>query len=392
MPWRQVTPMDERTQMIEALHSGIYTVTQASRAWGVSRKTIYKWLKRFDAEGPDGLADRSRAPHRCPHRTPEEVALAIEDMRRAHPSWGPRKVLAYMHRHELYIEDLPAPSTAGDILKRAGLVPTRRHRRQSPAATRPVIADAKPNDLWCADFKGEFLMGDSRWCYPLTVTDYRSRYLLACRGLPSATHDATRDVFERLFHEVGLPYAIRTDNGCPFGSPSVFGLSRLTVWFMKLGIVHDPIEPGKPQQNGSHERMHRTLKRETARPPAANMLAQQARFDAFRQEYNHIRPHEAIGMQTPGDVWTPAARPMPASLPEPQYAGHMHVRTVRHTGDFTFRGTFRFLSEVLAGERVALEEIDDGIWSIFLYATELARLDEPNNRIIPARRLNRLEV
>lgn len=392
MPWRQVTPMDERRTMMAGLRCGLFSVTEASRNWGVSRKSIYKWLKRYEADGTAGLEDRSRAPHACPHRTPQEVVEAIEDVRRAHPTWGPRKILEYMRRHQLYLGDLPAPSTAGDILKRAGLVPKRRRRRQPLAAPPLSVAAAAVNDLWCADFKGEFMTGDGKWCYPFTVTDQHSRFILVCRALPSTAHEAVRAVLEALFREVGLPHAIRTDNGCPFGSASTFGLSRLVVWLMKLGIQHDPIQPGKPQQNGSHERMHRTLKSETARPPAASAAAQQARFDTFRWVYNHIRPHEGIGMRTPADIWTPSPRPMPATLPEPEYAGHMHVRRVRANGEIRFRGESLFLSEVLADEHVALEEVDDGIWSIVLYRTELGRFDERSNLIIPAGRSNRPQV
>ncbi len=391
MPWIQRTPMEQRKRMIEALLDGHMGVTQASRIWGVSRKTVYKWLKRFQAEGIAGLADRSHAAHTCPHRTPDEVAEAIEDVRRAHPWWGPRKVLAFMRRHGIYADRLPAASTAGDILKRAGLVPKRRRRRRPAQGPRPGVAAQHPNHVWCADFKGEFRTRDGRLCYPLTIMDQYSRYLLACEALSSTKHEPTRAVFERLFREHGMPCVIRTDNGCPFGSASMFGLSRLTLWWMKLGILHDPIEPGKPQQNGSHERMHRTLKTETARPPASNASEQQARFDAFRWEYNHERPHEAIGMRTPADIWTPSPRGMPSGPVRPQYEGHMVIRRVRHCGEIKFKGRLLFLSEVLAGELVALEEVEDGIWRILLYGTELARLDERSWKLIPLSRINHLE-
>lgn len=389
MPWRQVTPMEERAAMIAAVRHGCCGVAEASRQWGVSRKTIYKWLARFDAEGPEGLADRSRAPHTCPHRTPPEIVLALEAARRAHPTWGPRKLLYRLSRERQSAQGLPAPSTASDILKRAGLVPHRRRRQQPPRAAGPAVLAERPNDVWCVDFKGEFLVGPNHWCYPLTVTDQSSRYLLVCQGLTSPAHEPTRTVLEALFHQVGLPYAIRTDNGTPFGSASVFGLSRLTVWFMKLGIVHDPIQPGKPQQNGAHERMHRTLKNATARPPATNLVAQQDRFDRFRREYNQDRPHEGIGMRTPAHLWVPSQRVMPTVLPDPQYDPHMQIRRVKHTGEIKFLGTRWFLSEVLSGEQVALDEVEDGIWRILLYNTQLGWLDQKSQRILPAGRPNR---
>lgn len=281
-------------------------------------------------------------------------------------------------------EKLPAASTVGDMLKRAGLVEKRRKRtRPGDHGSVPLCAP-EPNDVWSADFKGEFLTKDANYCYPLTLTDACSRYLLGCDAKSSTEHAGAQESFERIFAEVGLPTAIRTDNGCPFCSTAIAGLSRLSVWWMKLGIVHQRIQRGKPQQNGRHERMHRTLKAETARPPAQNLKQQQERFDRFRDEYNQKRPHEALGMQTPGSLWRPSPRSLPAEMPGPQYPGHLVVRSVDRSGNLNFRGHHYHISPVLANEKMALEEVDDGVWSVIFYNTLLARLDEQTLRIVHA--------
>ena len=246
----------------------------------------------------------------------------------------------------------------------------------------------EPNDVWSTDFKGEFRTQDTRWCYPLTVSDAVSRYLLECKGLPSTEHAGAQPCFERLFREYGLPVAIRSDNGCPFCSVGLCGLSRLSVWWMKLGIVHQRIPPGQPQQNGRHERMHRTLKAETTRPPAQNLQKQQERFALFRQEYNQERPHESLGMQTPSSIWRPSRRAMPQQLKQPDYSGHMEVRSVRHQGEIKFLGHCVFISLVLQGENVALEEVEDGIWSLFFCNSLLGRIDQRNMKLVPIRQQN----
>jgi transposase InsO family protein len=373
-----------------AFESGLFSMSELCNEYGISRKTGYKWLGRYEEAGMRGLQDLKRAPHTFPHQTPEEVCAVVRAARKRHPHWGPRKLLHHLSERpprELreILESggrLPAASTAGDILKRAGLVEPRKRRPRPPHPGTEAIADVAPNDVWSADFKGEFRTRDHKWCYPLTISDASSRYLLACEGLTSVEHDGARDVFEQLFRHSGLPVAIRSDNGCPFCSQAIGGLSRLSVWWMKLGIVHQRITPGKPQQNGRHERMHRTLKSETARPPAADLRRQQERFVAFRQEYNELRPHEAIAMQTPASLWAPSSRTMPDRTPEPEYPGHMEVRTVSKSGEIKFLGYFPFVSMVLAHERIALEEVDDGIWSLFFCNTLLGRIDQRKMRLI----------
>lgn len=375
MPWHETDPVNERVKFIAAHQSRLYSMSELCERFGISRQAGYKLVARYAAEGVHGLKDRSRAPRHCPHRMSAEVEAALLEARRAHPSWGPRKLLPWLARQRPGLE-LPAASTAGDLLARHGLVqPRRRWSRPSHPGTRPLEA-AAPNEVWTADFKGEFRTRDGRYCYPLTVADAKTRFLLGCDALLCTQTAGARASFERLFREYGLPVAIRSDNGPPFCSPALCGLSRLSVWWIKLGIAHQRIEPGKPQQNGRHERMHRTLKAETARPPERDQGAQQKRFDGFRDEYNQERPHEALGQKPPGSLYTASTRAMPAVLPGPEYPGHYEKRRVRHTGGFRWRGREIFLSEVLASEQIGLEEVEDGIWSVHFFGCLLARLDE----------------
>ena len=271
---------------------------------------------------------------------------------------------------------MPAASTAGAILKRHGLItPKRRRRKATHPGSRPLVT-AAPGDVWTADYKGEFRTGDGLYCYPLTVCDAHTRYVLCCEGHLSVEQYGALGAFDRLFREHGLPGAIRTDNGVPFATQAICGLSRLAVWWVKLGIVLDRIEPGKPQQNGRHERVHRTIKAETTRPPEGDLTAQQVRFDEWRAEFNDERPHDALGGDVPADHYAPSPRPMPDVLPEPEYPGHAEIRQVSRCGTFKFRGRQRFLSQTLAGERIAFEEGADGVWSLSFYTIELGRLDE----------------
>jgi len=386
MPWRQTQPMDERVCFVFAFESGYFSMSELCSEYGVSRKTGYKWLTRFREGGVAALAERSRTPHSCSHRMSEEMAALFVAERGKHPHWGARKLLERVSKSSPEAlqqlleqgERLPAASTIGEALKRAGLVHSRKRRSRPPHPGTSDLSSVaiEPNDVWSTDFKGEFRTQDAKWCYPLTVSDAASRYLLECKGLPSTQHSGAQPCFERLFREYGLPAAIRSDNGCPFCSVGLCGLSRLSVWWMKFGIVHQRISPGKPQQNGRHERMHRTLKAETTRPPALNLEKQQERFAAFCREYNQERPHEAIGMKTPSSIWTPSKRVMPEHIPQPQYPGHMEVRSVRNKGEIKFLGQFLFVSEVLAGEYVALEETEDGIWSLYFCNTLLGRINQ----------------
>lgn len=380
MPWSETNPMKERLRFIDDLESTLYTMTELCERYGISRKTGYKWAERYVAGGLEGLLDRSRAPKRCPHRTEERVSQALVEARRQHPHWGPRKLLKILQR-EHPDWPWPAPSTAGEILKRQGLVASRRRRRRPQHPGRPKFEVQAPNDLWTGDFKGEFLTGDHRYCYPLTMADYSSRFLLGCQGQLSTAGAGARSVCESVFQAYGLPQAILTDNGNPFGSQALCGLSRLSVWWIKLGIQPLRIEPGHPEQNAVHERMHRTLAAETTRPPAADLAAQQQRFDAFRQEFNHVRPHEALDLQTPAQRYQPSLRPYPNAVPEVEYPGHYEVRRVRRDGSIKWHGRMLFLSQVLAREPVGLEEIDDGIWSLHFGSFLLARFDERERRL-----------
>lgn len=376
MPWDERTRMDQRVRFIGALWSCAYTMTELCRAFGISRKTGYKWAERYGREGPDGLKDRSRAPKSCPHRTESRCEQALLEARRKHPLWGPRKLLIVLRRrHPQW--PWPAPSTAGEILKRHGLVQPRRRRRRHPPPPKPVIEARQPNDLWTADFKGEFRMDDRRLCYPLTVADRVSRYLLGCEGKSSVARAGVQPVFERLFAEYGLPAKILTDGGSPFAcASSPRRLSRLSVWWVQLGIEPVLIEPGHPEQNGCHERMHRTLKAATASPPASGMQSQQRVFDRFRKEYNEQRPHESLQMRPPAELYTPSSRTYPQATPDVTYPGHYEVRRVRSKGEIKWRGRWLFVSKTLGRQSVGLEETDDGLWSLYFGPLLLGRYDE----------------
>lgn len=367
--------MTERHKFILAHEEGLFSMTELCERFGVSRKTGYKWLDRYREGGVDALRDRSRAPKRCPHRTPEPTRQLVIEARKAHPRWGPRKLLDYLAPRHPQVS-FPAASTVGDILRGEGLVePRRPKRRRVHPGVSPIKATA-PGEVWTADFKGEFRLGSGAYCYPLTVQDAYSRMLLVCEALPSTAHEGARPVFEQLFRAHGLPSALRTDNGGPFASQAIGGLSRLSAWWIRLGIDHDRIAPGCPQQNGRHERMHRTLNAETTRPPESSFPAQQERFDSFRAEFNHVRPHQALGGATPASRYARSPRAMPDRPAAPAYPGHAEVRKVSTSGTVKLKSRVLFVSEVLAGEYVAFEEVDDGVWSLLFCEVLLARLDE----------------
>lgn len=382
MPWSETTPMAERVRFIVDLERNLYTMSELCSQYGISRKTGYKWAARYAEGGYAGLEDRSRAPRRCPHRTPQAIVDAVLAVRRQHPRWGPKKLVAVLRRRHPE-QAWPAASTVGGILTRAGLVKPRRYRRRvAPSPKAAPDASLAPNDLWSVDFKGHFRTGNGRYCYPLTVVDRSSRFILGCQAQRSIALDGTRASFAALFREYGLPRGILSDNGTPFSSAALGGLSRLSVWWIKLGIQPLRIEPGHPEQNGGHERMHRTLKGATTRPPASNLRGQQVRFDSFRREYNEERPHEALGQRPPTVRYEPSVRRYPGRLGEVEYPGHYEVRRVRTSGQIKWRGAFLYLSQALTGELVGLEEVDDGVWSVDFGPVHLARFDQRKPELI----------
>ena len=375
MPWQETDPVNQRERFIDDYAHGLYSMTELCARYSVSRQTGYKWLARYDGGGRPALRERSHAPHTCPHRIADDVAELLCAARAAHPTWGPRKLLDWLAPRHPRVA-WPAASTAGDLLARRGLVNPRRRRRAPVHPGTVPATTAGPNDLWTLDFKGQFRTRDGVYCYPLTLADLHTRYLLDCRGLPSTKGPDARRVLERAFRTYGLPRAIRTDNGVPFATCGVHGLSQLNVWWMRLGIVHQRILPGRPDQNGAHERMHRTLKAEACRPPQRTRAAQQRRFDAFRREYNEERPHGALGGRTPASQYGPSSRPYPIRLPALEYPGHFLVKRVTNAGTFRFQHRLLFIANALKQHHIGLEETGAGVWSIYLGAVLLARLDE----------------
>ena len=380
MPWLETSPVEQRERFIDDHQRGLYTTTELCERYAISRKTGYKWLDRFDAAGRPGLKDGSRAPHHCPHAISDEIARLICDARRQHPSWGPEKLLDWLEpRHP--DRDWPAVSTAGDLLARKGLVKKRRRRRHYQHPGVVPVPTTQPNDLWTADFKGHFRTGDGISCYPLTIADLPTRFLLACHGLLSTKGHGVRPVFDRLFREYGLPRAIRTDNGVPFATTGIHGLSQLNVWWLRLGIQHQRILPAHPQQNGAHERMHKTLKGEAIRPPRATLAAQQRKFNRFRHEYNEERPHQTLRGRTPASLYRPSPRTYTGGLPPIEYPGHFIVKRVTNAGTIRFKKRLLFLANALKQHQVGLEEVDDGIWSLHFCHVLLGRIDERDSVI-----------
>ena len=375
MPWQETSPMDQRKRFIDDHRDGLFSMSELCERYGISRKTGYKWLDRFEEEGRKGLGDRSRAPKRCPHRISMETAKLICDARRRHPDWGPVTLLGWLASRHPDV-DLPAPNTAGDLLARRGLVRRRRRRRRTlhPGVVPPTTRE--PNDLWTVDFKGHFRTKDGIYCYPLTVADQHTRFLLGCHGLLSTKGIGVRPIFMRLFREYGLPAAIRSDNGVPFATTGIHGLSQLNVWWMRLGIQHQRILPAHPQQNGAHERMHKTLKAGAIRPPRANLPAQQRAFDDFRHLYNYERPHSYLQGRPPGSAYIPSRRAYCEPRGHFDYPGHFVVKRVTNAGTFRFKKRLLFIANSLKQHMIALDEVDDGIWSIYFCNVLLARLDE----------------
>ncbi len=380
MPWKVTCVMDERDKLIRWYQTGRYSVTQVAEALGISRKTAYKWLGRFVAEGSSGLAERSRAPHQHPNATTPAVVAAVLRAKQAQPTWGPLKLAPGQDEPAAVVGAWPAPSTRGAILDRFGLVQRRRRRRRVVPASQPLSHAAAPNDVWCADFKGWVRTADGARCDPATITDAASRMLLCCHII-RPDHAQLQPVFERTFREYGLPAAIRTDNGAPFAGLGAGGLSRLAVWWVKLGIWPERIAPAHPEQNGRHERMHRTLKADCCRPPAATLAAQQARFDAWRRVYNHQRPHQALGLVVPASQYTPSWRPYPRHLQDPPYPPDTILRRVRSNGEIKWQGQLIFISEVLVGELVGVTETADA-WNVSFGPVPLGLIEQGGERLV----------
>lgn len=377
MTWKVSDLMDERVRFVLDLESGEWSMAQLCRAYDISRKTGYKWRDRYAGEGVAGLADRSRAHWDHPDCVAPQIEQAVIDARAAHPHWGPRKLYAWLNRKEVELP-WPCSSTIGNILQRHGLTIPRKKRRRCTPNSQPLAACQQANQVWCADFKGWFRTQDGQPCYPLTITDGHTRYILRCQALyPHTNFEAVQPIFEAAFREFGLPDALRTDNGPPFATVGLEGLSELSVWWIRLGIRPDRIAPGKPQENGRHERMHKTLKAETATPPRRNRRAQQEAFDHFRDEFNNERPHEALHQQTPASHYHASFKPYPSRLPQDMlYPDDWLTRKVRGGGDIKWGGKDVYISQALSGERVGFKPIDDGVWELYFAQILLATFDE----------------
>jgi transposase InsO family protein len=363
MPWLETDPVTERKKFIIEAQGGRFSHAELCRRHNMSRQKGYKWIERYETEGPDGLLDRSHRPHSCPHATEPHVLEAALELRRTRPRWGAGKILGYL---ETLHPDwpLPARQVLHKHIEREGLIVKRRRIRRIPHPGPPTAPFHAPNSIWSADFKGQFKTLDGIYCYPLTIQDGFSRYVIACQGLPGATHAGSRQVFTRVFQEFGLPERLRTDNGVPFASTALGRLSQLSVWWIKLGILPDLIEPASPHQNGRHERMHKDLKAETTIPPAATRAAQQRRFNRFRSDFNEVRPHAALGQRTPGSAYEPSPRSFPAKLQHPDYPAHFELRKVSRNGGIRWDCAWVNVSHLLGGEYVGLEQVADDIWAV----------------------------
>lgn len=382
MPWKETCAMDQKMQMIKCWKGDQFTITDLSFLHDVSRKTIYKWIKRYEVEGPAGLEDRSRAPLRHQNATTAEVVDRILAVKRRHQKWGPKKIVAWL-KEQRQEERWPAVSTISEILKREGLVNPRRRRHRTPPYTDPFTTCDKPNAVWCADFKGQFKTEDGKLCYPLTITDSYSRYLLLCKGLSRPSFKETKPCFEMVFREYGLPEAIRTDNGAPFASVGIGALSKLSVWFIMLGIRPERIEPGHPEQNGRHERMHRALKETTASPPRRNMRAQQKAFDEFIYEYNFERPHEALEQKTPVTVYQKSNSPYLQRIPPITYPYDIVLRKVNRNGEIKWKERNIYISKSLVGEHIALKQKEEHLWEIWFRHYPLGIANVTTRKVLP---------
>lgn len=378
MPWKEVKPMEQRILFIADWIKELYPFSDLCEHYNISRKTGYKWIKRFEKTGLDGLSEASRKPHHSPFQTPYPVRQAVIELRqRGRMILGPKKIQALL-RQRFPSQPPPSKTTIYKILHSEGLVTPQRRRRRVAPFPQPFSPVGDVNDVWSADFKGQFRLQSKQWCYPLTVMDHHSRYLLGCQAVSGPRFVETKAVFKDLFQQYGLPKRIRTDNGVPFASTTTAGLSRLAVWWITLGILPERIEPGKPQQNGRHERMHRTLKQTAVTPPEKNGREQQQSFDQFVHEYNNERPHEALGQKPPASLYRASSREYTDTPDELNYPDYFEVRRVQKNGTLNCRGHMIYVAEVLQGHRVGLCEIEDGIWEVYFGPVLLGRYNERN--------------
>ena len=382
VPWKVTKPVTERMKFVLSVaEEPLETFVSLCARFGISRKTGYKWIERFDLGGPGALEDRSSQARNLRHRLPEAMVLQVLELRKEHPFWGPKKIRACLTPEAG--KEPPAASTIGSLLKAYGLVKPRRRRGLRTGGSELPFKDAlSPNDVWCVDFKGHFLLGDGQRCDPLTLSDQASRYLLKCEALTDTKMPAVRLHLERAFQEFGLPLRMRSDNGPPFASVGLGRLSELSVWFIKLGIELERIDPGHPEQNGRHERMHRTLKAEV--PPRANLAAEQVALDRFRCVYNDVRPHEALNQSPPAMHYQPSPRGLPNRLTSPEYPDRMQVRKLDRDGRIRWKGsTHLAVSSVLGNEPVGLDEVGENRWRLYYGPVILAEViaDEAGTRL-----------
>ena len=375
--------MEEKLRFVFDYERDEETMSELCARYGIARETGYVWLRRYRERGVNGLVELNRAAQRHPNQTAAGIEQAVLELRQAHMRWGPRKLKHVLERDQPG-RSWPAASTIGTLLKREGLVVARKKRRRTPPYGDPLAHADEANRVWCADFKGWFRTSDGERIDPLTISDAHTRYLLRCQAVEKTNTERVRAIFEAAFREYGLPQAIRTDNGAPFASTALAGLSRLAVWWIKLGIVPERIDAGHPEQNGRHERMHRTLKQEVAMPAAQNRREQQRALERFRHDYNQVRPHEALGMQTPAKVYTASSREYPRQIPDPEYPPTMLVRPVHSKGHFRWKKRHEvFVSEVLWGEHVGLLPVDDRWYTVFFAHVPVGKFDSWQRRVLP---------
>jgi transposase InsO family protein len=367
--------MDDRHQFVRHAVKGDIEISVLCDVFGISRKTGYKWLHRYDEEGKKGLGDRPRTPRSIPHKTPEKIRDFIVKTRKWMTSWGPTKILQHANKVAPHL-DMPSRTTVHNILVREGLAKKKRRRTKRKHPGKPYTTPEGTNDIWTVDFKGEFKLLNGYYCYPLTIMDEYSRFLLGCQGLYNTAHDGTKEVFKRVFKEYGLPRAIKSDNGSPFASIGLGRLSRLSVWWIELGIEPILTQPGRPQQNGKHERMHKTLKDEATKPPRANLQAQQRRFNEWVEEYNFVRPHDALEGDYPCEVYRYSEKEYPRSLPKVEYPDHYEVRLVSANSGFRWNDRYVGANSALIGKYIGLEPLLDGIWTVYFSFKRLGFLDE----------------